>query len=330
MIKRNALLVGSFAIAALVLLVLGVLWISDNTLFTRQQRAVLYVAGNVSGLYVGAPVTFRGVPVGVVDDIGIEIESGTLNARIPVQLRLRPSTLRYTDGRAVQNPVPIDRAVERGLRARLVAQSFVTGQKSIELDFLPDTPKTLVGHADEPEIPVVAERFGAIVDQLAELPLSDTVREIRVAANHLSQTLVGMRRAIDDAEALLTTTTREIAGVGAESRAALRAATAAVQRIETQAGRTLEAATRLADSSNETVRGMQPDLTAAVADARRAADAARLAMERIAELAAPGAPLRGDLDAAVRDLSQAARGLRDWSELLEERPNAVIFGSGRQ
>ena len=53
-------------------------------------------------------------------------------------------------------------------------------------------------------------------------------------------------------------------------------------------------------------------------------------MERVGEISAPGAPLRADLDAAVRDLSQAARRLRDWSELLEEQPNAVIFGRERR
>ena len=29
-------------------------------------------------------------------------------------------------------------------------------------------------------------------------------------------------------------------------------------------------------------------------------------------------------------LSQAARGLRDWIELLEQQPNAVIFGTKRE
>jgi paraquat-inducible protein B len=53
-------------------------------------------------------------------------------------------------------------------------------------------------------------------------------------------------------------------------------------------------------------------------------------MRRVNELAQPGAPLRSDLDAAVRDLSQAARGLREFSELIEEQPNAVIFGRRRQ
>jgi len=66
-----------------------------------------------------------------------------------------------------------------------------------------------------------------------------------------------------------------------------------------------------------------------LAGTRDAAESARVAMNRVAEMTAPNASLRGDLDAAMRDLSQAARGLRDWSELLEEKPNAVIFGNRR-
>jgi paraquat-inducible protein B len=36
-----------------------------------------------------------------------------------------------------------------------------------------------------------------------------------------------------------------------------------------------------------------------------------------------------DLESTVADLSQAARNLRSLSELLEERPNAILFGKGR-
>jgi len=78
------------------------------------------------------------------------------------------------------------------------------------------------------------------------------------------------------------------------------------------------------------VQTAQPELQRSLTSAREAAESARLAMDRVAEMTAPGASLRGDLDGAIRDLSQAARGLRDWSELLEEKPNAIIFGNRRQ
>jgi paraquat-inducible protein B len=35
------------------------------------------------------------------------------------------------------------------------------------------------------------------------------------------------------------------------------------------------------------------------------------------------------MESAVADLGQAARGLRDWSELLDEQPNAILFGRKR-
>ena len=35
--KRNALLIGAFVIAALAMVVIGVLWLSGNDLFKKQQ-----------------------------------------------------------------------------------------------------------------------------------------------------------------------------------------------------------------------------------------------------------------------------------------------------
>ena len=88
-------------------------------------------------------------------------------------------------GWSSDTPIDIPVLVQRGLRARLVAQSFVTGQKSLELDFVPNTPSTLLGDGKEIEIPALGDRFGALVDQVAELPLRDTVQEIRDTVKEL-------------------------------------------------------------------------------------------------------------------------------------------------
>lgn len=328
MIRRNALLIGVFLIGAIVLVVAGILWMSGNALFQTQYKAVMYFQGSVSGLYLGAPVTFRGVSVGQVDEIGIELDSRSLQARIPVWVRLRPDALRFSNGAA---PPALDLAtlVQRGLRARLVAQSFVTGQKSIELDFAPDTPVVRVGDPGEPEIPALADRFGALIDQVAELPLRDTVEELRGAVGELRRTMVAVQKTLDAAQTSLSTASGEVAKVGADARRTLAGADAAVRELQRSTTATLESVTQLTEAARGTVAEARPELQRTLTGAREAADAARVAMHRVAELTAPGAPLRSDLDAAVRDLSQAARGLRDWSELLEERPNAIIFGNSR-
>jgi len=326
--KRNALLIGGFVIFALAMMIVGVLWLSGNTLFRKQQEAMIFYKSNVTGLYVGAPVTFRGVSVGQVEEIGIEVDRESLTALMPVRIKLAADALRF--GRHKETPVDLPTLVQRGLRARLVAQSFVTGQKSIELDFVPNTPSTLVGDGSKPEIPALAERFGALIDQVAELPLRDTVQEIRDTVKELRDTLVSVQHTLEGAQTMLKSTAGELAQTGTESRVTLKAATDAIHAVQGQSDKTLAAITQLSDATRSTVLAAQPELQRTLAGTRDAAESARVAMNRVAEMTAPNASLRGDLDAAMRDLSQAARGLRDWSELLEEKPNAIIFGNRRE
>ena len=326
--KRNALLIGAFVLAALAMTVIGVLWLSGNSLFKKQQEAMIYYKGNVTGLYVGAPVGFRGVAVGQVEAIGIQVDRDTLKALVPVRIRLQTEALHFSGSKDI--PVDLATLVQRGLRARLVAQSFVTGQKSIELDFVPNTPSTLVGDNSRPEIPALAERFGALIDQVAELPLRDTVQDIRDTVKELRGTLTSVQHTLDSAQTVLTSVSGELTKAGAESRVTLKVAADAIRQVQANSAATLASITQLSEAAHSTVMAAQPDLQRTLTGTREAAESARLAMNRVAEMTAPNASIRGDLDAALRDLAQAARGLRDWSELLEEKPNAVIFGNKRE
>lgn len=319
--KRNALLVGTFVIGALALVVFAIVSLGGGDPFQQRLRAVIYFHGSVSGLYVGAPVTFRGVPVGQVESIGVEFEQGSLAPRIPVRVRLQTDAIRVAEpGR--DRSLALPELIRRGLRARLVAQSFVTGQKFIDLDFLPDQPARMIGRGREPEIPAVADRFGALIEQVAELPLRETVADLR-------NTLQALQTTLATAERTLQSSSGEIAATAQETRRMLVQAGRTLQELQASAQATLGSVTRLADSTRETVQDARPELQQGLRSAREAAEAARVAMTRVQELTATGTPLRADLDAAVRDLSQAARGLREWSELLQEQPNAVIFGSDR-
>jgi paraquat-inducible protein B len=325
--KRQALLLGTFVLGALALIVAAIVWLSGANPFERQLRGVVYFQGSVSGLYVGAPVTFRGVAVGQVEGIDIEIDSRTLEARIPVRVRLRPDSVQFTGERQAED---IQSLVARGLRARLAAQSFVTGQKYIDLDFIRDSPARFARKGDPSEIPTLNDRFDALIDQVADLPLADTVNDIR-------ETLKALQVTLQSSQATLDVVAKEISQTAQEARKTLAAATTSLEHVEGSATAAMASIQRLTDTTRKTVDTAQPELQRALVgareateSARQAADAARLAMSRVAEFSAPEAPLRRDIDSAVRDLSQAARGLRDWSELLEEQPNAIIFGRERR
>ena len=326
--KRNALLIGGFVLVSLALVVASILWLSGNTLFKRHLDAMIYFKSGVPGLYVGAPVNFRGVAVGQVEEIGIQVDRDSLKALVPVRIQLTGDVLRFTGSK--DTPLDLQTLVQRGLRARLASQSFVTGQKAIELDFVPNTPSTLVGDGLKPEIPALADRFGNLIDQVAELPLRDTVQDIRDTVKDLRTTLASMQSALDGAQTVLKSTATELAQTGAESRTTLKVASEAIRQVQANSAATLASIVQLSEAARGTVLGAQPELQRTLAGTREAAESARLAMNRVAEMTAPNASLRADLDATLRDLSQAARGLRDWSELLEEKPNAIIFGNKRE
>jgi paraquat-inducible protein B len=156
------------------------------------------------------------------------------------------------------------------------------------------------------------------------------VQEVRDTVKELRETLVSVQPSLDLSQKVLAGASDELAKTGRDSRVTLQAASEAVRQVQTSTAATLSSITQLSEATRNTVTQAQPELQRTLQGAREAADSARMAMGRVAEMTAPNASLRADLDASMRDLSQAARGLRDWSELLEEKPNAVIFGAKRE
>ncbi|MFT3859032.1 MAG: MlaD family protein [Aquabacterium sp.] len=317
---RHALMTGLFVLGAIVLIVAAVLSLGRGDLFNRQLRAVVYFQGSVRGLYVGAPVTFRGVKVGEVDGIDIDVDPASLSTRIPVSLSIVADAIRLggEHGRPITD-LPL--LVKRGLRARLVLQSFVTGQTSIDLDFRPNTPLKLVGQGRSkvPEIPGASDRLDALVEQLSTLPLSEVVKQLRQTMASLDLTIRASQKAIEDTSVQLNRTARQ-------AEDTLRIGAGVLQNLETQTQTTLASISKLSDTSRALLQSTQPELVRTLQGTRDAAQSAQEALHNLAELSAPGAPMRADVEASVRELSQAARSLRQFADELERRPNAIVFG----
>ena len=165
--KRHAFLVGAFVLLALVLVVAGVLTLNKSSWFHTRHQAVVYFDDSVKGLYIGAPVTFRGVKMGEVTRIGVEVNQQTLVARIPVTLTLGTESLQMDSGSGQTQELDLPELVKRGLRARLILQSVVTGQTAIELDFRPDLPGRLLAgvKGPVPEIPTMQDKLDALINQ---------------------------------------------------------------------------------------------------------------------------------------------------------------------
>ncbi len=319
--KRPGFWVGTFVVAAVALIVAGILAVGQTGLFSRQHVAVVYFDGSVKGLYLGAPVSFRGVKIGEVTRIGLEVDGDSLTTRIPVEVTLQSGTaLRIQSGQD-EGDLDIANLVQRGLRARLSLQSFVTGQMGVELDFRPDTPPTLLGGTRDnlPEIPTTQDKLDALIAQVQDLPVADLMAKLLRTLDTLDQTLLVTQRTLQSSG-------REINATAAQTRATLGTVSEVLKDVRTQTQATLVSVQTLAEASTATVTQAQPDIAQTLLRTRQAADAAQLAMNRIAELSAPGAPLRADLESALADLSQTSRSLRSFADQLDRHPSTLLFG----
>jgi paraquat-inducible protein B len=322
--KRHAFLVGAFVLLALVLVVAGVLTLNKSSWFHTRHQAVVYFYDSVKGLYIGAPVTFRGVKMGEVTRIGVEVNQQTLVARIPVTLTLGTESLQMDSGSGQTQELDLPELVKRGLRARLILQSVVTGQTAIELDFRPDLPGRLLadGKGAIAEIPTMQDKLDALINQVQDLPLGEMVAELRQAMRTLNDTLKASQTAIEKISQQLNAT-------GVQARQTLATADAALKNVEAQTTLTLQSLQQLSDTTRGTVTQMQPALQQTLQETRLAAEGARRAMQDLAAVAAPGSPLRTEVNAAVSDLSQAARSLRSFADQVEREPNSLIFGGSQ-
>jgi paraquat-inducible protein B len=295
--------IGAFVLGGLGLGVVAILMFGGGQFFTRTVHAVAYFQGSVAGLEVGAPVTFRGVRVGAVNRIAVNLNLKDLTARIPVYLDLKPSQVSLEDTTPGQSDSDFDRLLKAGLRAQLNMQSLVTGELRVDLDLRPDIPAATVGNATAkpPEIPSIPSKLQTLEDEIAELPLKQIAEETR-------QTLA-------DADRLMVALNAQV-GPLADS----------VRHTSDAAHVTLDDVDRLAVAGKHQLAVSGDQLGKVLASTDRTVRAAETLVLSVNEMTAPNSRMRDDLQAAIRDLAASASSLRGFAHEVERDPSAILTG----
>jgi paraquat-inducible protein B len=169
--------------------------------FPDSQDFTLYFDESIRGLTRGAPVEYRGMRVGQVEDFRLEFDPRRLEGRLPVVVALEPDRFGLKDNRSGSLESLMDRMVRKGFRARLQTGSLLTGNRYVDLGFYPKAPARTLGHAGSyPEIPTLPSTMGSLVDSLTalserleRLPLEDLVDQARATLPALRDTLNQIR-----------------------------------------------------------------------------------------------------------------------------------------
>lgn len=325
--KISPALIGAFVIGAMALIVIAIVIFGSGRLFRRTKEFVLYFDNSVNGLRVGAPVKVKGVEVGAVKDIRLQLEKIVAVDKIPVIIEIDQEKL---TSRGATGDIAGDREglrrliVARGLRGQLEMESLVTGLLYVALDFFPGSPLNLVQQGSDdykyPEVPTLPTAFEQAKDALTQIVNKLGEIDFKGLITSLDQTVDGIRHTVSSPD--LEATIRSL-------KQTMPKVDEAVVNIRDLAG-----------TMNETVKSLSTDLQQTSGDTRvalkQAADALKQTEETMkrAEVAVTNIETISDQDStvnyqlvkALKEVSAASRSLRALTSYLERNPRALIFG----
>jgi paraquat-inducible protein B len=183
---------------------------------------------SVRGLNVGAPVLLRGIPLGKVTDINLEIDAKTADIEIPVVVEVEPDRIVIINKDPKSTPREnIGRLVAKGLRAQLQTGSLLTGQLFVALDLFPDSKvvahKNDTGYLEFPttpgEINQLTHSAQIIMAKISKLPLekmsaeiNKTLESFQGASKAATQTLITATGTLSSTDKTLNSAQKVLSG----------------------------------------------------------------------------------------------------------------------
>lgn len=304
--KANPVLIGAFVVGAVALAVAGIVVFGSGRLFADSTPFVMYFSGSVDGLSVGSPVKIKGVEIGAVTSIQLDLGE---EARIPVWIAVdNKKIVAHGAEKWSSDQRLLKSAIERGLRAQLNSQSIVTGLLFVQLDYHTDAPAVFVAppEAQLPEIPTIPTTLeeaqlaaAEIIANLRKIDFDGFGKALRASIDGINATVnaPGLQKALQSLP---------------ETLASLNSTLGSVQKL----------ATNLDQRSGPLLTSLQQ----ASQQSTRAVEQARATLESVQGLADAGSPLAGQLVGVLEELRGTARSIRLLADYLERNPSALVRG----
>jgi paraquat-inducible protein B len=325
--KISPTMIGAFVLGALALIVVAVVALGSGRFFRQTREFVLYFDSSVNGLRVGAPVKFKGVEIGAVKDIRLQLEKGAQVNKIPViiEIDLEKLTSRGATSEVARDLPTFHKAiVEMGLRGQLLMESLVTGLLYVGLDLFPNSPVRLVqtagGNYQYPEIPTTPTTLEEAQDAVTRIISKLEELDFKGLTKSLTETVDGVNQLVNSPDL----------------KASLRALQQAMPRVDealismrnaaTSMDRGVVSLTKSFEQTSDATREAMQQATLAIKQTDGALKAAETAMVNVNGVLDQDSPTFFELRRSMKEISAAARTLRLLSGYIERNPRALIFG----
>ncbi len=325
--KNNPAAVGAFVIGGIVIVIGLVVILGAGNWFTHKDRFVCFFSGSLNGLNVGAPVKFRGVRIGSVASIMVNLPGysptrsitpeSAERLRLPVIIELDQKELTslgasgdLAHGKGLQHLIDV------GLRARLATESLLTGLLYVDLNFFPDTRAELVLKPDNKayrEIPTLPTQLEQI--QEAAMRGLGKLDQIDFAALVSSLT-----EAAQSARDFVSSDQLKTAVV------ALGSAAGSLSTTARASSETLAKLSGNLDPLIISLRETSESLRKTSESAMGAMQGARAALVNLQQVVDPDSPLIYQLTQAAGRLGEASVAMRELASDLDRNPSILIRG----
>jgi phospholipid/cholesterol/gamma-HCH transport system substrate-binding protein len=325
--RSNPTVVGAFILGAIALAILGVVVLGSDRFFEKTNDYVLFFAGNVNGLRIGAPVKFKGVEVGSVKNVLLNLniegqpqQKNYAAIRIPVIIALDENKIlgrgAVTD---FSKPANLKRAIDFGLRGQLSTESLLTGLLYVDLDMHPGTPAKFFLPPNSPyqEIPTLPNPFeqaqtaaSRLIGQVDKINLDQLVETAMVTLNTATETMQAYRDLARSEQ--------------------MRDAIASLDRGGRSISEAADSIERLSNSLNRSLTPLGPQLQLSARDADQTLKQAQQTLRSLNASLSPDSPLLYQANQSLSDVSDAARAVRHLADYLDRNPDAIIRGRNFQ
>jgi paraquat-inducible protein B len=315
--RPNPAAVGLFVVASVIMSVAAVLVFGSRRFFRTHYDFVCFFQGDLNGLKIGAPVKFRGVPIGAVTSIRLglapeegAVRTGVIGIHLPVVFELDENQL-VSKGITVGmlEPAMLDQLIKQGLRAQLQVESILTGLLFIDIDLHPGTPMNLVldpnnrKYQEIPTVPTTIEQ----VQQGAMRALSELDRI----------DFAGMAHSIRDASDSIKDFARS------------QSLKDSINSLTVAAGNLSKASIAIRDAANNVNTKIDPlaaSLKKTSDDVDQAIGQVKATLGDVHTTIAPDSPVTYQLTATLKEMSEASRSLRELTDYLQRNPSALVRG----
>jgi paraquat-inducible protein B len=318
--KANPTTIGLFFILGLTLGMGGLLAFSSRRLFHPLEKEIVYFDASLKGLNPGAPVKYRGVTIGAVQEILIRHNQSSDDFSMPVIIAIDKKLAQDKSDQQLQigSSEKLSEVIGQGFRARLDTESLVTGVLYVELEVIPDAPPPKF-HQLKPEyheIPTVPSQAQYLLANLAKFD-----------AKSLSENLNALLVKLNTSLAQL-----DFAGINAGVTNVLEAANNLISNPDLakslkSLNQTLDEARTVLTRVDSKVDPVADSITNTLDSAQKTLVDLRVGIRNVSDLAGPDSALRPELIQTLEQLENASRAVADLAEFLKRNPNALLTGT---